>query len=56
MNRPPQLRKKLMRYPGFGILFVVWTLLGALAWARHSLVSGAPQGNLLIDLLGFLTC
>jgi signal transduction histidine kinase len=56
MNRPPQFQKKLMRYPGFGILFVVWTLLGALAWARHSLVSGASQGNLLIDLLGFLTC
>jgi hypothetical protein len=56
MDHPPQLRKKLIRYPGFGILFIVWTLLGGLAWARHSLVSGVPQGNLLPDLLGFLTC
>ena len=56
MNRPPQLRKRLLRYPGFGILFVVWTLLGGLAWARHSLVSGVQHGNLLPDLLGFLTC
>jgi len=56
MDRPPKLRRQLIRYPGFGILFVIWTLLGALAWARHSLVSGGPQGNLLPDLLGFLTC
>jgi len=45
-----------LRYPGFGVLFVVWTLLGGLAWARHSLVSGVQHGNLLPDLLGFLTC
>lgn len=56
MDRPPQLRKKLIRYPGFGVLFVAWTLLGGLAWVRQSLVSGVPQGNLLPDLLGFLTC
>jgi len=56
MDRPPQLQKKLMRYSGFGILFVAWTLLGGLAWARHSLISGVPQGNPLPDLLGFLTC
>ncbi len=55
MDRPPHLRKRLIRYAGFGIL-IVWTLLGGLAWARHSLVSGVPQGNLLPDLLGFLTC
>ena len=56
MNRPLHLRKRLLRYPGFGVLFVVWTLLGGLAWARHSLVSGVQHGNLLPDLLGFLTC
>jgi two-component sensor histidine kinase len=47
---------KPVRYPSFGILFVAWTLLGTLAFARYSLVAGAAHGSILLELLGWLTC
>ena len=47
---------KPMRYPGFGVLFLGWTLLGALAWARSALVTGISSRGVAPDLLGWLTC
>lgn len=54
MDCPPRLQKKPVFYPGFGMLLVVWTLLGVMAWARHSLVSYSGSANPLSALLGFL--
>jgi two-component system LytT family sensor kinase len=45
-----------IRYPGLGVLFLVWTLLGALAYAHYSLVSGNWGKAVLPELLGWLTC
>lgn len=49
-------RAQSICHPGFGILFVVWTLLGTLAYARYSLEAGAARGDILPELLGWLAC
>jgi two-component system, LytTR family, sensor kinase len=49
-------RAQSIRYPRLGILFVVWTLLGSLAYARYSLEAGAARGGILLELLGWLAC
>ena len=54
MDCPPKLQKKLVFYPGFGMLLVVWTLLGVMTWARHSLLLNSGPANPLSSLLAFL--
>ena len=49
-------RVKYIRYPGFRALFVAWTLLGTLAYARYSLEAGAARGGVFFGLLGWLAC
>jgi two-component system, LytTR family, sensor kinase len=49
-------RAKYIRYHGFRVLFVAWTLLGTLAYARYSLEAGAARGGVLLELLGWLAC
>jgi signal transduction histidine kinase len=49
-------RAPSIRYPRFGVLFFVWTLLGTLAYARYSLEAGAARGGILPELLGWLAC
>jgi two-component sensor histidine kinase len=49
-------RAQPLRYPRFGILFVVWTLVGTLAYARYSLEAGAARGAVVLELLGWLAC
>lgn len=49
---------KAVRYPGFVSLFLVWTLIGVLAYARHYLQEsqlGLPA-NLWPELLDWLSC
>jgi two-component system, LytTR family, sensor kinase len=45
-----------IRYPGFALLLLIWTLLGTLACTRHLLLVEAPHGHFLQDLAGWLTC
>jgi sensor histidine kinase YesM len=47
---------KMIRYPGYGILFVAWTLLGTFSYAHYRLLPGTPPENLLFGLLGWLAC
>jgi len=47
---------KMIRYPGYGILFVAWTLLGTLSYAHYRLLPGTPPENLLFGLFGWLAC
>jgi signal transduction histidine kinase len=49
-------RAERLRYPSFGILFVVWTLLGTLAYARYFIEAGAERSDILPGLLGWLAC
>jgi two-component system, LytTR family, sensor kinase len=48
--------EKMIRYPGYGILFLAWTLLGSLSYAHYRLLPGAPPENLLFGLFGWLAC
>jgi two-component system, LytTR family, sensor kinase len=50
---PPANR---LPYPRFPSLFVVWTLLGVLAFARYALLAGVPRGGMVLELLGWLAC
>jgi two-component system LytT family sensor kinase len=47
-----------LRYPGRLGLFVVWTIIGFLAFARHlpERVSMPSIGHLLLEFAGWLTC
>jgi two-component system LytT family sensor kinase len=56
MDHSLAARAQSIRYPGFGVLFVVWTVLGMLAYARYSLEAGAAQGSTVLELLGWLAC
>jgi two-component sensor histidine kinase len=47
---------KMIRYPGYGILFAAWTLLGTLSYVHYRLLPGAPAGNLLFGLFCWLAC
>ena len=51
----PQMQLRTARYPGFGVLLLFWTLLGAAAYTRHLLLIEPPQGNVWIDFAGWLT-
>ncbi len=47
---------KRIRYPGYGILFAAWTLLGSLSYLHYRLLPGAVQENLWFGLFGWLAC
>jgi two-component system, LytTR family, sensor kinase len=47
---------KKIRYPGYGILFAAWTLMGSLSYLHHRLLPGAPPENVLFGLSGWLGC
>jgi sensor histidine kinase YesM len=47
---------KMIRYPGYGILFVAWTLLGTLSYVHYPLSPGTPPEDLLFGLFGWLGC
>ena len=51
----PPIQLRTARYPGFGALLLILTLLGAAAYARHLLLIEAPQGNVWSDFAGWLT-
>ena len=46
----------MIRYPGYGILFAAWTLLGTLSYVHYRLLPGTPAGNLVFGLLSWLAC
>jgi two-component system, LytTR family, sensor kinase len=47
---------KLIRYPGYGVLFAAWTLLGTLSYVHYRLLPGARPESLLFGLFGWLAC
>ncbi len=47
---------KMIRYPGYGILFAAWTLLGTLSYIHYRLLPGTPSENLWFGLFGWLGC
>ena len=47
---------KMIRYPGYGMLFAAWTVLGTLSYAHYRLLPGTPPENLLLGLFGWLAC
>jgi two-component system LytT family sensor kinase len=49
-------RTKASGYPGFGILFLAWTVLGVLAYLRYFLLTGILGRGVLPELLGWLSC
>ena len=53
-----ELRKgAAIRYPGFGMMFLIWTAIGALTSVRYQLVSPSkPAVGELSSLLGCIAC
>jgi two-component system LytT family sensor kinase len=47
---------KMIRYPGYGILFAAWTALGSLSYVHYRLLPGARPEGLLFGLFGWLGC
>ncbi len=47
---------RMIRYPGYGILFAAWTLLGSLSYLHYRLMPGARAENLWFGLSGWLAC
>lgn len=47
---------RMIRYPGYGILFAAWTLLGSLSYLHYRLLPGTPPENLVFGLSGWLGC
>jgi two-component system, LytTR family, sensor kinase len=47
---------KPLRYPGFGTLFVVWSLVAVASYARYAIENGAGSNHLVQDLLDWSTC
>jgi two-component system LytT family sensor kinase len=54
--RSPGHDGKMIRYPGYGILFAAWTVLGTLSYVHSRLLPGARPENLLFGLFGWLGC
>lgn len=44
-----------IHYPGFGLLLMIWTLLGCAAYARYLLFIAGPSAPNWIELAGWLT-
>jgi signal transduction histidine kinase len=47
---------KMIRYPGYGILFAAWTVVGTLSYAHSRLLPGAQPENLWFGWFGWLGC
>ncbi len=47
---------KMIRYPGYGILFAAWTVVGTLSYAHSRLLPGARPESLWFGLFGWLGC
>jgi hypothetical protein len=47
---------KMIRYPGYAILFAAWTLLGTLSYVHYRLLPGTRPESLLFGLFGWLGC
>jgi two-component sensor histidine kinase len=43
-------------YPSYKVLFLAWTLVGLLSYARHYLLTSASHGRILPDLFGWVVC
>ena len=56
MTQTSTTPSKAIRYPGFGVLFLAWTVLGALSYVRQLLLTDTPQTHILTDLSGWMTC
>jgi two-component system LytT family sensor kinase len=56
MNRASTFERRPIRYPGFGLLFVGWTVLGLLAYTRFALLTGGGNTGALPELIAWLTC
>jgi sensor histidine kinase YesM len=46
----------MIRYPGYGILFAAWTVVGTLSYAHSRLLPGAQPENLWFGWFGWLGC
>ncbi|HEX3438354.1 MAG TPA: histidine kinase [Pseudacidobacterium sp.] len=57
-DEPGTSSKSGMRYPGWLTLFIVWTLIGSLAFARHLLDATGSHSNInpIAEFAGWLTC
>ncbi len=53
---PPGRNGKMIRYPGYGILFAAWTLLASLSYLHYRLLPGAVSENPWFGLFGWLSC
>jgi two-component system, LytTR family, sensor kinase len=49
-------RDNEIRYPGFGTLFLCWTMVGAVSWARYAIEAQDPRAYTASEFLGWLTC
>jgi two-component system, LytTR family, sensor kinase len=47
---------KMIRYPGYGILFAAWTLLGTLSYVHYRMLPGTPPEDLWFGLFGWIAC
>ena len=47
---------RMIRYPGYGILFAAWTVMGTLSYVHYRLMPGARADSLWFGLLGWLAC
>jgi signal transduction histidine kinase len=56
MNHASTVQARPIRYPGFGLLFVGWTVLALLAYSRFALLTGGGNTRVLPELIGWLTC
>jgi two-component system LytT family sensor kinase len=56
MNRASTFEARPIRYPGFGLLFVGWTVLGFLAYTRFALLTGGGNTRVLPELIAWLSC
>jgi two-component system LytT family sensor kinase len=55
MNGTSILEARPIRYPGFALLFVGWTVLALLAFIRFALLTGG-DGRVFPELIAWLTC
>jgi len=56
MSRASAPPPRSVEYPGFVTLFIAWTVLGVLAYARYSLLTGDLKRGVLPEVLGWLSC
>lgn len=55
MRLPGKFRLRINGYPGFGLLLLIWTLLGGVTYARHLLLIEPSHGQPIAETIGWLT-